>query len=353
MRTRDILAFFLSTLFLVLPLEVTPLAAQDVDENAEPTMPPVVVEPDEELEPDFYEPDYYSHPRNGGSIGWSSNAIQSDTARVGPYGQPQWTTQRPFATTRTYVLPSGTMELEQWVRPTWKDGDVEFRMLEEYAVGLGCRWQLDVYERWNIEPDNSGNHDVNHEGVQIEFRYALADWGVIPLNPTLYGEWVERGGPQEKPNQFELKLLLSDELLCNLYYGSNLILEQEVSGDLETELGWSNAFGTTVIERILLAGVEMVWSGTTVKDNRSNAEESFLIGPSLQWRPTNRTFLDVVGLFGTTDESPEAQMYIVFGYQFGTRAGPTSGYQGAPASSYFMGNGGGGEIRGPASTRGN
>lgn len=353
MSTRHCLILAFYVLFLAAALPGAPAAAQDFDNGTEPTMPPVVVEPSDEPEPDYYEPQYYATPRSTGAISWDSNAIRSDTTRVGPYGQPEWTTQRPFATTRTYVLPPGTMELEQWVRPTWKDGDVEFRMLEEVAMGLGCRVQLDLYERWNIEPDGTGNHDVNHEGVQIEMRYALADWGCIPLNPTLYAEWVERGGPQEKPNKFELKLLLSDELFANLYYGSNFILEQEVSGDLETELGWSNAFGTTVIERKLLAGVEMVLSGTTVKDNRSDAEISFMIGPSLQWRPTNRTFLDVVGLFGTTDQSPEAQMYIVWGFQFGSRAGPTNGYQGAPASSYFNGGGGNDEIRAPTSTRGN
>ena len=45
-----------------------------------------------------------------------------------------------------------------------------------------------------MEPDGNNNEKANHEGVQIELRYALADWGVLPLNPTLYVEWVERGG---------------------------------------------------------------------------------------------------------------------------------------------------------------
>jgi hypothetical protein len=211
-------------------------------------------------------------------------------------------------------------------------------MLEEVAIGLGCRWQLDLYERWNIEPDDDGDHDVNHEGVQIETRYALADWGCIPLNPTVYAEWIERGGPQEKPNKFELKMLFADELTDRLFYSSNLIWEQEVSGELETEYGWSNALSTPVVERTLYAGVEMVWSSTTVEDARSDQENSFLIGPSLHIMPTNRTFWDIVGLFGTTEESPEAQMYIVWGYQFGTRAGPSSGYGGIQAPTSTRGN---------------
>src|SRR5262245_5124989 len=33
-----------------------------------------------------------------------------DEERVGAYGQPRWTTKRPFANTRVYVLPEGQME---------------------------------------------------------------------------------------------------------------------------------------------------------------------------------------------------------------------------------------------------
>src|SRR5262249_60835558 len=55
----------------------------------------------------------------GQYIPWSSNAITSDSMRVGTYGQPAWTTQRPFPTTRVYVQPEGTYQLEQWARPTW------------------------------------------------------------------------------------------------------------------------------------------------------------------------------------------------------------------------------------------
>jgi len=306
-----------------------------------PTLPRVEVTPDARPStgPDEFglsDGDYsgtfdaYGNP----GISWRSDAITSDMELVGPYMQPTWTTQRPYASTRSYVLPAGTVEIEQWVRPTWnRDDKTEYRFLEELSIGLPSRFQLDLYERWNSEPDADNHNRAHHEGVQVELRYALADWGEIPLNPTLYIEWLERGGPQEKPNKYEAKLLLADNLTENIYFASNFILEQETGDERETELGWSNAIGTTLIERKLMGGIEMVWSGTNVHGNRTHHDISFLIGPSLQYRPTNRTFLDVVGLFGTTSESPEAQMYIIFGYQFGTRAGPAT-------------------VSGPASTRG-
>src|SRR5262249_49792781 len=155
----------------------------------EPTMSPEIVRPQESNDNYLENPNLYSYG-TGGSIPWSAGA-QSFGTRVGSYNQPEWTTQRPFASTRSYVLPSGTYEFEQWARPTWEnDGSHEWRMLEEVSLGLGCRVQLDLYERWNIEPNDDGHEEANHEGVQIEMRYALADWGVIPLNPTLYAEWI-------------------------------------------------------------------------------------------------------------------------------------------------------------------
>jgi hypothetical protein len=345
---------------LILLLNGTALLGQETPAptpSAEPTLPPVVVRPSDEPANPYSDGEGMGYFGSGGSgrtgaINWDSAAVTSDTQRVGAYNQPAWTTQRPFASTRTYVLPAGTYEFEQWVRPTWnRDDPTEWRFLEEIALGLGCRWQLDIYERWNIEPDDDNKEQVNHEGVQIEARYALADWDVIPLNPTLYAEWIERGGPQDdKPNKFEIKLLLSDELFHDLYYASNIVLEQEVAGELETEIAWSNAFGTTIIDRLLMAGIEMNLSSTTVEGARGEPETAFTIGPSIQLRPTNRTFWDVVALFGTTEESPICQMYIVWGYQFGTRAGPSNGYAGGTASSYFQGNG---NIQAPTSTRGN
>lgn len=307
-------------------------------EPGSPTLPPVTVTPPAEASTVF--PDgsssYFNYDARDG-IPWSSNAIRNDAQLVGPYAQPVWTTQRPFAASRVYVLPPGQAQVEQWVRPTWHDGEpTEYRFLEEFAIGLPGRFQLDIYERWNVEPNDENEQKANHEGVQIELRWALADWGVIPLNPTLYAEWVERGGRQEKPNKYETKLLLADQYGDRLFYASNFIVEQEVSGERETELGWSHALSTPIYQRVLMAGVECLWTGTTTEGNRSHQEVAFSIGPSLQYRPTNRTFLDVVGLFGCTEDSPEAQMYVIFGYQFGTRVGPASGY-----------------ISGPAATRGN
>lgn len=296
----------------------------------EPVTPPVQVRPPAD-EP-IYTPSRpfespYAFPGYGrGTIPWDSGAISRDSQLVGPYAQPVWTTQRPWASVRAYVLPPGTAQVEQWIRPTWppakEGGKPEFRMLEEFAIGLPGRFQLDVYERWNIEPNDDGKQEANHEGVQVELRWAVADWGRIPFNPTFYIEWVERGGKQNKTDKYEAKLLLADELTDKLFIASNLIIEQEVRDEYETELGWNTALSRTLIERVLMGGVEMNLTGVNAKGARSPHEMSFTIGPSAQLRLTNRFYITSTALFGCNDTSPQCQMYVIAGYQFGARNGP-------------------------------
>ena len=260
-----------------------------------------------------------------GTIDWSSDAITSDSTPVGSYNQPAWTTQRPFTSVRAYVLPEGQWQVEQWYRPRWKkDGTREDRVLEEIAIGLPHRLQLDLYWRWNIKQDEDQHYNANHEGVQLELRWALANWGEIPLNPTLYGEWIQRSNKDDEPDKYELKALLADSFLNDrIFWAANFILEQEVGGEKETELGFSQAFSTTIIERKLMAGVEMWYRQANVHGSRADWERQLLVGPTLQWRPTNRTFLDVAPLIGCTKDAPKVELFIVFGFQFGQRAGPS------------------------------
>jgi len=269
-----------------------------------------------------------------GVIPWDSDRITSDSQRVGPYNQPEWTTQRPFPSTRVYVLPEGTMEFEKWAIPTFPTtGKGRSRFLEEFAVGLPGRFQLDVYGRWDIDPDatNGNKEHWRFEATSIEMRWAVADWDVIPLNPTLYGEWTQRGHEGEG-DEFEIKLLLGDSFLNGkLFYGLNFSVEHEVSGPgKEVELQIAQSFGTTIIERKLMAGIEMFWQQNSFQDMRGTPANSFVFGPSLQWRPTNRTFVDLVGLVGVlggktpVQESLRGQVFLIWGYQFGNRAGPSN-----------------------------
>lgn len=129
-----------------------------------------------------------------------------------------------------------------------------------------------------------------------------------------------------------MKLLLAQEITSKLFYASNLILEQEVDREKETELGWSHALSVPVIERKLLMGVECLLQNNSVHDARGDSVTTFRIGPSMQVRPTNRTYVTFAPLFGTTADGPICQAYLIAAYQFGFRAGPSQGIA-APVST--------------------
>lgn len=249
-----------------------------------------------------------------------------EESRVGPAEQPEWTTHRRFSTTRAYVqMTPWEMGAEQWWRGRFfRDGSAGHLLQEEVSLGLPYRIQADLYENWTI--DDHGR--ARHHDVATEFRWALADWGKIPLNPTLYGEWkfvdATRG-----PDVFEVKLLLSEEIAPGWHWAWNGIYEQEVGMGRTTELAFSQGISYSLIDRKLSAGVEMVFKHETEKGNRHDPEIGFLIGPSLQWRPRPNMHLDIVPLLGVLHDSPRVESYIVFGIDFGSASSHVS----APTST--------------------
>ena len=61
----------------------------------------------------------------------------------------------------------------------------------------------------------------------------------------------------------------------------------------------------------------MNFENTTARGSRGDAAVEFLLGPSIQWRPTHNTHLDFVPLVGTTHDSPGVEAFVVFGVDFG------------------------------------
>jgi hypothetical protein len=234
-----------------------------------------------------------------------SGSALKEERRVGKYRQPEWTTERRFAESRAYVLPNGMVELEQWWRGTYKrDRSEAHRFLTEVAVGLPGRWQLDLYG--HLERESGGN--THYIGEQIEARYALADWGRIPANPTLYLEWKNN---HDEPHVLEGKLLLADEARRGWHWAANLSFEEELGGPREIERALTFAVSKTVKDSKFGVGIEAVLEHVTA--HGSSSETAFLIGPSFQWRPTRTVHVDVVPLFGTTHDAPDSQIFVVLG----------------------------------------
>ena len=149
---------------------------------------------------------------------------------IGETGRPAWTSHRRFTTTRVYIQKEPwEIGVEQWWRVRDKrDGTVQHKFQQEIEIGLPHRMQLDLYYDMAVQGDRSSRT----EDYAVELRYALADWGKLPLNPTLYAEYkfVEEGA-----DVVELKLLLGDQLPGGWHYGANFVWEKELAGERTTE----------------------------------------------------------------------------------------------------------------------
>jgi len=237
-------------------------------------------------------------------------ALREEEA-IGPYGQPRWTATRRFLTTRVYVVPEGKIETEVWARYTQpKHGETgEWRTLQELEIGLPHRFQLDLYLRQDFE-----NHADNFLwGGQFEVRYALADWGKIWGNPTLYFEYAPL---EDRPDVIEPKLLLGGELAPRWHGAINLVAEMELSGEETHEYQVTSGISYAVTDSRFSVGVENKFVFADTKGDRGDFTYENLIGPSLQYKPVPGMTINFVPLVGVTHDSPKAQVFLNAGWEF-------------------------------------
>jgi hypothetical protein len=277
------------------------------------------------------------------------------------YGAPPGFSRSRFSNlTNAYVLPPGGVyagfiyEGDAFSSPWHSPPDHLFT--EEIEVGLPYRFgaALEVTQ----ERFDGG---FQNKSVSLEARYALADWNKIPLNPTLFAEYkfgtgrilheerppeedmameelargrqlnlepldgeaeMEPGKKPELPDAYEFRLLLAEDFGERIEWAMNWFLEQEIGGDRGREWGFAqSAMAPLWLEHERLkAGVEMQYRNFTDKDTRGDPANSFVVGPTLAWKPTRNTRLDVSPLFGCTDDSPRVQAFVVFSMLFGPGA---------------------------------
>ena len=239
----------------------------------------------------------------------TGEAEVAEEALVGDNQQPDWTTHRRFSTTRVYVQPPWQIETELSWDAKYERGDAPaHKLTQEIELGLPYRLQVD-YEA----VEKLGPEDDRYDSSSIELRWAIAEWGRIPLNPTVKAEWKINNA---EADAYEVSLSVGDELAPRWHWGGELFYEQQVGDDREREYAGSLALSYTLIDEKLGVGFESKFTDEGDKDQH-NPEWSIIIGPSLQWRPTSRTHLDVAPLFGVTGRSRHVETFVFFGIDFG------------------------------------
>ena len=238
-------------------------------------------------------------------------------------GRPEWTSARRFPGTRVYIQKAPwEVGVESWWRLKHRrDGTIEHRLLQEVEIGLPGRMQLDLYT------DHEGSNDgrFHFQSFNAELRYALADWGKIWGNPTLYAEY-KFADKHWGPDVYECKLLLGDQLAPRWHWGVNFVWEAEVGGEREQEFQVTTGLSYTVIDGKLGVGLETFYDRDSVKNARGSASDIFAVGPSIQWRVTKNIHVDLNCMFGTNKASERQIGYLVIGYDFGPGESKKHGY---------------------------
>ena len=229
--------------------------------------------------------------------------------RVGEYNQPLWSTIRMIPSTRVYVMnPPGTGMYEKWfdIRDR-RNGPAQIRMRDEFTFGLGKRLQVDLYSH-TVYDGEAGNKTFAWRGFSWEVRYALADWGKIWGNPTLYFEHKLLNGNMG----IEPKLLLGDNLGTNGIWGLNLIYEANLA---PTREGQEREYAGTASYGYILNNDITVGASTMYRNNDGNSTELY-IGPLLQYRFNGRTSLSIEVMPGLTQESKSSRSTVILAWRF-------------------------------------
>jgi hypothetical protein len=272
-----------------------------------------------------------------------------DELPVGPYKRPMWTLHRVSPTTRIYLqVDPGEVEFEQWLdmrftKARGKKQEDHIRLSEEFEFGLGGRFQLDLYYNTKWVRNNGQDSTLTDRGWAAELRYALADWGVIPGNPTLYLEYIlwnnnpNDGTPGDQASaSIEPKLLLGGEIARGWHWGANFFYERTFNNSVR-EHGVTASVLHTVVDGIFTAGftAKFVYESDNIGSDQAGTERSheLYLGPSFQVRMASveqeievngvktklvraKAHLDLEPIFGCTGDSSRVQVLLVFGWDF-------------------------------------
>lgn len=249
---------------------------------------------------------------------------------------PSWLFS-PF--TGAYLRPAG----EVYASFIYEADVVHYRrpdhiFTEEIELGLSNR--INVAVKNAVERYDGTLQDSS---LTLETRYALADWGKLPLNPALFAEYKfgtgnilhDEGAPtpgkklgphgfdtsMDVPDAYELRLLLSEKFFRRVEWSLTPFFEQEISGDRRREWGIAQSVLAPLLPSSdkLQGGVDVRFSSSSDKMSRGKPYNSCVIGPTAAWTPTRNSRLDLAPLFGVNHKSPELEFFVVFSYRFAGR----------------------------------
>jgi hypothetical protein len=245
--------------------------------------------------------------------------VPGENKTMGRYQQPEWTARRRFVMTSVYVQPEGQMEFEFGYDASSYSGlPSTRRWAQEIEIGLPHRFQLNLENSYqDFRADDPGKKAWHEESFTPELRYALADWGKLPLNPAVSVGWKANVG---QADAVDFQLLVADELSPKWHWGSALLYERQLGKPDFREYALSAGLSYSLRNEQLNVGAEFKYSHTVNDPVMGRAQDRVAVGPSLQWRPVDQMHLDVAPLWGIGSRAPRLEVFIFVGFEFGDGA---------------------------------
>jgi hypothetical protein len=246
-----------------------------------------------------------------------SPGVPGENKMVGTYAQPEWSARRPFPGVSVYVAPAGQFELETGFQDATTPGGTNHReWSQEFEAGLGHRWQAAVENtRTNFSEGARRPLRWHEDSLELSARYALADWGKLPLNPALGAGWRFNSGAADAPLA---QLVLGGELTPRLHWAADFQYGRQTGGPRLRELTAATALTYSVTNETLNIGLQAQSKRSSeLLDPASVRSE---IGPCLQYRPRDQIHLDCVALWGTERGRSVHGFVLSVGFEFGEGA---------------------------------
>lgn len=238
--------------------------------------------------------------------------VPGESEFVGTYHQPEWTARRPFAFTSVYVLPAEQAEVEMAFDSSSYSRSLG-QFYQEVEIGLPRRFQLSLENYYqNFRDDQRRPSGWRENSLAVGVRYALADWGAIPLNPALGVAWKSISGA---PDAAEYKLVLGGEITPRWHWAGDVTYERQWGGPRFRETTMSGGITYTVKNERLNVGIAARSRRST--ETKEATRKEFTFGPCVEIRPSDLIHINLSPMWGAGRNSPAREFVVSVGVDFG------------------------------------
>lgn len=207
-----------------------------------------------------------------------------------------------------HTLAQGEVEFENFL--THKASDLDdhgkknsWENQFELEYGVTDHFLVAVYQRFQYTDNDDHDGDFDYTGSKAEIKYRIAEKNVLPVDITLYAEYV-RGEAPNDTDKMEYKVILSKDLgAFNVTY--NQIYEDVVAeGD-----GIEHAYSAGVFYEFNPA-----WH-VGLESTGNYTEDKYTVGPTVSWAAEK--FWSALGLLGGLNEdTDDFQARLIIGIPF-------------------------------------